>query len=159
MKPLLERGANIHARNHRGETPLHIACRHALDCVHELLEAGANVNAQDLYGDTPLHIVCIYRRHVRFHLLPDSPLLSDVLIQHGARDTIENEDGKRPMIRKEQIENTDIPIGPCIVCLTHTRVYVYIPCRHYVTCSECGSGMTTCPVCRTLIQERIRVFV
>lgn len=54
-RALLKRGADASARNHRGETALHLAVNHAsLDMVAWLIEQGADVNATAHDGRTPL---------------------------------------------------------------------------------------------------------
>ena len=54
-KMLLRAGANVHAKDHWGETPLFdaVATRRC-DCIVELLKAGANVNAHNDNDSTPL---------------------------------------------------------------------------------------------------------
>ncbi|MDE2767101.1 MAG: ankyrin repeat domain-containing protein [Chloroflexota bacterium] len=53
---LLERGADIDARDNYGDTPLHTAiASDRLDVAVVLLENGADVDARDDFGDTPLH--------------------------------------------------------------------------------------------------------
>ena len=50
-------GANIHAQDKWGETPLHYAVRAGSDeLVRAFIALGADVNAQDNLGNTPLHI-------------------------------------------------------------------------------------------------------
>ncbi|GEM_PF-1920019 len=49
---LLELGADIHAKNARGQTPLHLASD--LDIIAFLLRSGGDVNATDAKGNTPL---------------------------------------------------------------------------------------------------------
>ena len=56
VKPLVERGAFIDARNVYGQTPLHLAVMlgQFYDMDH-FINVGADVNAQDAKGNTPLH--------------------------------------------------------------------------------------------------------
>ena len=55
---LLERGADMNARDDDFETPLHLASYHLrLKLVRLLLDHGANVNAENNWGRTPLHRV------------------------------------------------------------------------------------------------------
>nr|WP_264707644.1 ankyrin repeat domain-containing protein [Wolbachia endosymbiont (group A) of Acrocera orbiculus] len=49
----------INARDHKGYTPLHIACktgegRITKEIIKELVKAGANVEQKDKYGKTPM---------------------------------------------------------------------------------------------------------
>ncbi len=55
VKLLLDRGADVNARDSRGYTPLLSASEMGhLDIVKQLLEGGADVNARDSHGYTPL---------------------------------------------------------------------------------------------------------
>ncbi|MDD9899987.1 MAG: ankyrin repeat domain-containing protein [Alphaproteobacteria bacterium] len=58
VNTLLQAGANVNARNSKGETPLHMAAEkgHA-NVVLALIKAGADINMTDyLYRSTPLHL-------------------------------------------------------------------------------------------------------
>lgn len=56
VKLLLEKGADIHAKDKGGLVPLHNACSYGHYEVAELLiRYGANVNATDLWKYSPLH--------------------------------------------------------------------------------------------------------
>ena len=73
VKELINAGADIHAKNKIGETPLHLAVKY-LDMdfvlesyppiyvdndndylIREFIKAGANINAKNNSGETPLH--------------------------------------------------------------------------------------------------------
>ena len=53
---LLEKGADVNAKNNDGWTPLHWASENGHEAIVSLLlEKGADVNAKDNDGETPLH--------------------------------------------------------------------------------------------------------
>lgn len=54
VKLLIASGADVHAKNEAGNTPLHIA--QDPDAVTLLVEAGADINVQNLAGGTPLMV-------------------------------------------------------------------------------------------------------
>ncbi|MGK5595404.1 MAG: ankyrin repeat domain-containing protein [Parachlamydiaceae bacterium] len=55
LRLLLERNANIHHQNHKGQTPLHYAANFGtIEVLDKLLEAGAILEAEDHDGQTPL---------------------------------------------------------------------------------------------------------
>ena len=63
MRLLLEKGADVNARDGHDRTPLHIICETSTtfpddyfyeDCVATLLKASAEINAEDVWGYAPL---------------------------------------------------------------------------------------------------------
>ena len=50
----------------------------------------------------------------------------------------------------------------CCVCLSERKSVVLLPCRHMCVCQACGLDDETlldrCPMCRTAIEHRFRVF-
>ena len=52
-------GINLDVLDHKGDTPLHIACRNgAADIVDHLCKVGANCMLKDKLGSTPIHCAC-----------------------------------------------------------------------------------------------------
>ena len=80
IKELLKIGVNPNCKNHKGQTPLHVACSkgHA-DIVKELLNYGANVNAKCNNKRSPLLSMNLWK-------LSDEIVLNiaKMLLEHGA---------------------------------------------------------------------------
>ena len=58
---VIEKGANIEAKENNGWTPLHIACYQGhLPIVQYLIEKGANIEGKDKEQFTPLHIASLF---------------------------------------------------------------------------------------------------
>eukprot|EP00002_Diphylleia_rotans_P003389 TRINITY_DN122_c0_g1_i8.p1 TRINITY_DN122_c0_g1~~TRINITY_DN122_c0_g1_i8.p1 ORF type:complete len:1435 (+),score=262.80 TRINITY_DN122_c0_g1_i8:2159-6463(+) len=56
VKKMVEYGADPHATDKRGQTPLHLAARSStLELYKELIKCGASLQAIDFKGKTPLH--------------------------------------------------------------------------------------------------------
>jgi hypothetical protein len=85
LKTLLTR-TDCNAADHRGYTPLHLACRHAgLGHVTLLIEYNAKVNAASYRGYTPLHMA-VGRQDADLEVLA-------VLLNHGAEVNAADVDG------------------------------------------------------------------
>eukprot|EP00033_Pygsuia_biforma_P003854 GCRY01004222.1.p1 GENE.GCRY01004222.1~~GCRY01004222.1.p1 ORF type:complete len:201 (-),score=1.71 GCRY01004222.1:27-629(-) len=46
----------------------------------------------------------------------------------------------------------------CKICMDAKTNVIFIPCKHYVCCSECSRRLTRCPICRTKIRQKITVY-
>ena len=47
----------------------------------------------------------------------------------------------------------------CKVCLNADVGVVFLPCGHLVVCKNCAPNLRNCPVCRSRINETIKVFM
>lgn len=50
----------------------------------------------------------------------------------------------------------------CVICQDAQRCVVFLPCKHLVCCAECGHlnrSIIQCPMCRTKVAWRFKVFV
>lgn len=78
VKILVEKGANVNARDKNNMTPLHNA--NSLEVVKYLVEKGANVNAVDNSGNTPLlNVISVA-----------NPEVAKYLIEQGADVTVKS---------------------------------------------------------------------
>lgn len=64
-------------------------------------------------------------------------------------------------------EKTDSPsetgIRPCVVCLGAAQTHAFVPCGHRCVCAECGmtivgQDLAACPLCRTAVEQVLRIF-
>lgn len=64
------------------------------------------------------------------------------------------------------IENEGHNDRECIMCLKDEVSVVFLPCAHQIVCSSCSDNFfntndgskVICPCCRSLVQQRIRIF-
>jgi hypothetical protein len=49
----------------------------------------------------------------------------------------------------------DTECNDCVVCLCEAKTTVMVPCGHFYTCQACSARLTTCPMCRAPITDRI----
>jgi len=46
----------------------------------------------------------------------------------------------------------------CIVCMHSIRQVVFLPCTHFITCVACSERVSSCPKCRSPIDQRLTTF-
>lgn len=79
IKKLIGMGANLEARDEKGNTPLLLAAQRSLNSVaKELLAAGANPDAENNSGAFPMMLVSIMGP-------PENPDLAQMLVDHKAQ--------------------------------------------------------------------------
>ncbi|XP_059147848.1 uncharacterized protein LOC131935470 [Physella acuta] len=47
----------------------------------------------------------------------------------------------------------------CKICMDQEVAVVFLPCGHLVSCGECASAMSACPVCRKQVKGTVRAFM
>jgi hypothetical protein len=47
----------------------------------------------------------------------------------------------------------------CIICLRNQKNCVFLPCGHLYTCMKCSKDLITCPICREVVKQKVRVFM
>lgn len=105
IEDLVKAGADVHAEDSRGRTPLHWAARWndhngedpTRRTVDVLLAAGADVHKQDIDGNTPIHLATMYNKN---HLVLESLLNAD-----GAKKYLLGDNGKSLLKLAEDNKN------------------------------------------------------
>jgi len=46
----------------------------------------------------------------------------------------------------------------CVVCLDEKKEYIFVPCGHYCCCEKCINKLSECPICRKIVDQKIKVF-
>ncbi len=88
VKRLIAEGADVNARNDKGETPLHHAAAWgSKDVVEQLISEGADVHTKDGRGRTPLHHAALWGGRD----------IAELLISEGAASNEEDNDGQTPL--------------------------------------------------------------
>ena len=90
VRLLIKAGADIHCKNKRGATPLHVAAANNGNphVIKELINAGADVNAKNSNGFAPLHGAAARN---------GNPRVIKELIKAGADVNAKNNDGNTPL--------------------------------------------------------------
>ncbi|XP_064615418.1 E3 ubiquitin-protein ligase XIAP-like isoform X2 [Liolophura sinensis] len=47
----------------------------------------------------------------------------------------------------------------CKICLENKMCITFLPCGHLVSCAECAPALRKCPICRSTIKGRVRVYM
>lgn len=51
------------------------------------------------------------------------------------------------------IEDEDL----CAICFDHQRDIVFLPCKHFCVCWECGKRVDKCLMCRAEVEKKLLV--
>ena len=83
---LIAKGADVNAKNSKGDTPLHAAYK--IDIIKLFIARGANVNARNNEGNTPLHLALRGT---------DGSDIANLLITNGADINAKSNEGITPL--------------------------------------------------------------
>jgi ankyrin repeat protein/mono/diheme cytochrome c family protein len=98
LQSLIDKGADVNAKNRRGSTPLHWAI-HDEAKVRLLLSKGANVNAKQAQGRAPLYLAAMLGNGV--------PTMR-LLLSSGADPNMTSANGQTPLMMAAQRGNVEV---------------------------------------------------
>jgi len=98
LEILIDKGADLEAKNDYGMTPLYIAAWSGKpECVKILIEKGADINACDQWGDSPAAAICGLEPPWEYAINAHSKeqlLALELLLEAGANPDLVNDDGE-----------------------------------------------------------------
>ncbi|KAJ8927929.1 hypothetical protein NQ314_019559 [Rhamnusium bicolor] len=54
---------------------------------------------------------------------------------------------------------TTINTSECVICLENECQIVFVPCGHLCCCFQCSTSVGECPLCRTDIERKIKIYL
>ena len=64
----------------------------------------------------------------------------------------------QPEVSCNEIPTAPDPREMCGICLSFKKTIVFLPCKHIYSCEKCSVSLTKCPLCRTEIIEKIKIY-
>jgi hypothetical protein len=67
---------------------------------------------------------------------------------------------QKTVIKLKLLQENQKKSNECVVCYDRESNVILIPCGHLALCEECSkvSSVSKCPVCRSNIQQRVKVY-
>lgn len=77
-----------------------------------------------------------------------------------AQDEIKDRKIKELELKEKERKESPSDSNTCCICRDEPKSVLLLPCRHLCLCEACSklSIVTTCPICRTSIMERLHVY-
>lgn len=85
----------------------------------------------------------------------------DYNCNQNTNNTVSRQESSRPHAQQNTAQSPDIPShkdGTCIVCMDAENDILFLGCSHLVCCSSCSTQISTCPICRKTIDQKIKVY-
>jgi len=93
---------------------------------------------------------------------------SDQVIKNGGGPSAPptEEDDEHPSAPPEEEGAASAPSAPpietfqsteCVVCLERKCDIIFLPCGHLCSCSSCEPDLSSCPLCRAPILQRVKI--
>ena len=89
--------------------------------------------------------------------LKDYVLVEPSLFKEQFRVTRANKHHSR--FAKENMIRITAEKSLCTICMDDSRNQVFLPCKHCITCERCSIQCENCPICRTNIVQRMKIYL
>lgn len=136
MELLLQKGANVCAKDWRGNTPLHYVALTGNVALAELIlhydKSGSVLKIINNYNDTPFQVAGKYKHAAMQKLLT----------------SYANSEGGE----------VEPKYSDCVICKNKKKTHGLFPCAHLCVCVDCSKNLKICPICRENVQQIIRIY-
>jgi len=96
--------------------------------------------------------------HAEVALMSDGEVEAVQTRLEGSLEVIRNEHKVRLQREKNRLRcEKDQQL--CSVCLGVPKCILLTPCNHICVCEACGDRLSNCPMCKTAVQGRIKVYL
>lgn len=112
--------------------------------------------------------MCIVYILMRFHIVVYRLILNNLqVIRNNIRSYVKAIKDKLQFKRNNRIDPIDVDydatVRLCTICHERDRCVLFLPCKHVTLCTECNERLTSydnkCPLCRTLVKKRMKIYV
>ena len=87
----------------------------------------------------------------RTEVIQQVTVLADKIIQHEKKEKVLQQ-------RLDRYKNR-LELFTCKICMSKKISILFAPCNHFVSCTECSKTLLQCPVCRSRIQSKTKVYI
>lgn len=70
-----------------------------------------------------------------------------------------NDDNKKEKNNENEEEGDDNTEIKCVICLDNNKCMLAMPCKHVSCCEECIKAVKECPLCRKVIESKIKIYL
>ncbi|KAK3273396.1 hypothetical protein CYMTET_18360 [Cymbomonas tetramitiformis] len=160
VKLLIDHGADVHVRDRNDDDAAQLAAATRNAVIATMIQ---NAPKKTFYNGRSRHVRPSPRVNQNPTTTPDNNAPEDLddLVDYiegrpkRTRKTSEQRDTAQA-VRASDSERYERPT--CVVCLNADPDTVLMPCFHMHTCSACSARVGVCPICKTAVHDKRRVF-
>ncbi|KAK3252338.1 hypothetical protein CYMTET_38372 [Cymbomonas tetramitiformis] len=160
VKLLIDHGADVHVRDRNDDDAAQLAAATRNAVIATMIQ---NAPKRIFHNGRSRHVRPSPRVNQSSTTTPDNNAPEDLddLVDYiegrpkRTRKTSEQRDTAQA-VRASDSERYERPT--CVVCLNADPDTVLMPCFHMHTCSACSARVGVCPICKTAVHDKRRVF-